>query len=69
LTIKEKNVINEDLNETKMNSNEDFSQDLENLLNIIMCRFREIHFKIKFYRILLRFVFNEIERLIYSKHS
>ncbi len=34
-----------------------------------MCRFREIHSKIKSYRILLRSVFGEIKRSIYSKHS
>ncbi len=42
-------MINKNLNKIKVNFDEDFSQDLENLLNIIMCQFREIHSKIELY--------------------
>ncbi len=69
LTAEEENVVNGGLDEAKVDPDEGFSQGLGNLLNMVMCRFREIHSKIEPYRILLRPMLGEAERPVYSKHS
>jgi len=69
LTAEEENVVNGGLDEAEVDPDEGFSQGPGNLLNMVMCRFREIHSKIEPYRILLRPVSGEAERPIYSKHS
>lgn len=62
-------MVNGGLDEVEVDLDENFSQGSGNLLNIVMCRFREIHSKIESYRILLRPMFGEAERPVYSKHS
>lgn len=69
LTTEEKNVINRNLNKIEIDSDEIFSQNLENLFNIIIYRFREIYSKIEFYQILFCAVSDKTERPIYSKYS